>query len=264
MFNAAKSSGNADNSAVGMDPAGAGGSGGSIAPFQDDRSSKFVLGSYTSAVLNHPKENLGFYCPGDAVISGLQSDFDVATNDRKFQVECQYFSDANGNGVRRTACTDSKVSGELLGEQTFSCPNQQVLAGISSTYDGPSGDRSYTYQCCSLVSNDKTPLQYDTTQCTTRIPRVVESRLSAYWLKITKQNGYGAFSVNDQVNDWKEHLMFTCQLAVNYDPTKSDDSAITQIAGGVLRSISSTYSSSYHDRRWSFQCCGLTTASKPL
>jgi hypothetical protein len=247
------------------DPVQEGGQGNNIevGPFYDQKA-KLTLGSYSSEVINQAKEVISFMCPGDSVISGFNSTFDPGSFDRLFQPQCLFFQDSNGGAVRRTACTDIKENGGLASDKSFSCPENKVLAGFTSSFDAGKMDRTFVFQCCSLESKNKVPVVYQEDACSNRVPRILESRLSSYWLHHpeVRDDSYGPFSVNDQVNAWKEPAIFDCQVAVKVDSSKTDDSAFTWISWAVIRSISSTYSGTHHDRRWSFQCCSLTPRKK--
>jgi hypothetical protein len=225
-------------------------------PYQAGDSSETRLDSYRSQTLNKGKEPVEFSCPGNSVISGLASSYDDASKDRIHTALCLFYMDMQRQSVRKLDCTSHQETGELQGTREFSCPAGKILAGFSSTYEAAKFDRKVTYQCCTMESADHKPVVYNEEKCTNRVPMGLREQLSAYWMKRYNLPNFGGLSVNDEVNDWKMQLGFTCQFAVSYDAA----SGIQHLYGASMRKISSIYSTTHQDRRYSFQCCQLTVA----
>jgi hypothetical protein len=220
--------------------------------------SKLSLNTYNSQFLNKAGEAIDFQCPGDSVFYGLTSTYEDKGADRRWLVTCAFYADAQGAWIRKTSCKDYPLTGSLRRDRSFNCPTGEVLAGMSSNFDGANKDRNWNFQCCNLSGAGNTPVTYSSDKCTNEVPQAATQVLSSFFFSMYRQDGLGSMGVNQEVNEYHQPLQFSCQLAVRYDPSQKDvQSAVTPVMGSMISGIKLTYGEGADDARFSFQCCQL-------
>lgn len=215
--------------------------------------------AFVSAIRNDFKNNVAFSCPGDSVLYGESSVFDVqgASKDRQYGFQCQFMEDGQGVPLRKASCSWSE---EQKGKNIdFSCPQGKFLAGQRSSYNAQAKDRKYQYQCCELrniegkkagVSTGMMEDGSSITMCSNdeqRVPTQLQDLESFQQL------------VNIDVNDRLQPVSYNCAnaallplggLTVNLE--------VIPIENAVLHQVKSRLLPESFDRRHSFYCCQLT------
>ena len=94
------------------------------------------------------RQSFSFSCEGGKVLSGESSHFDKI--DRTFSWNCCAIEDEYRTELVPNQCTWSAWANAIRSPVRFSCPQDQVLAGVKSEWSPHFRDRTYSYLCCSL------------------------------------------------------------------------------------------------------------------
>lgn len=213
---------------------------------------------YLSEVQNSFTQPVDFSCPGDAILVGEKSSFDNKENtaDRKYQFYCQFMTDGQGVGLRKTNCELSNIfKGEDI---AYTCPAGKFMSGQKSWYRSDSKDREYQYECCELLTQSEKKIGVNFQESEEGASKEL---CSSDELKVPTQlkniPNFAAM-VNVDVNDRFEEVNYSCAgaavlplggLSVNFEPLPLENA--------VLRRVKSHLNSDNHDRSHSFYCCQL-------
>ncbi len=211
-------------------------------PFYDLR------GSYTNAATAN-----SYSCPGDSFLVGFYALYSKSLGDRTMQPYCQFFEDAKGRPVKKSACDvyPSSTPAIEAGSDApdFHCPAGKLIAGLQVGWDTSQSDRSYRFECCEAISEDAKKIDFttNTDASTGQSGPVCEKLANANVTNtLTPSTLMGALdqhcaggTVNMQTGSMDAMPSVIHTLSTNYIEHKTPD--------GIVQ----------NDRQWYFECCAI-------
>ncbi|CAL1533772.1 unnamed protein product [Lymnaea stagnalis] len=104
-----------------------------------------VAAAAEAAYVNQLGQPFDFKCPPGQIISHIGSDYDLLLEDRQWEFRCR------AANVSEVCSSSGYVNGFGL-PLAFTCPGNQVLAGVQSYHDNQVEDRRFNFRCCDLRS----------------------------------------------------------------------------------------------------------------
>jgi hypothetical protein len=116
----------------------------------------YVSKYLSTSALNTWQSAMSYTCPNQSVMVGLKSDYESGEEDREWQVQCGHVE-----GVRRDTTVDAAYvsTGNVKDDQTYTCPQNTALIGVSSTY--VDGDRVWKVKCSRVNQAEINPEAQD-------------------------------------------------------------------------------------------------------
>ncbi|MBP6218513.1 MAG: hypothetical protein KA436_08005 [Oligoflexales bacterium] len=208
----------------------------------------FVMDAEAASRQADPQFASVFSCPGHSFLVGLKSFYDDTAKDRFYQPICEFFEDGSGQAVKKVKSScELKEASAPLADMDFTCPEGKLLSGLKTVFDAASGDRKFSFECCSAQHSSSKNIVFVELAAEGGKKQKFEADMTAREVR-TLYADIDAFVsrfANIDMNSNLGYIDFVCKGA---DPTEKS------APPSVLYNIMSQYWTDTKDRVFSLKC----------